>query len=479
MNSIWQIKTKSYPKLNSNLECDVCIVGGGIAGFLTAYFLSLKNFNVILLEANKIFQSTTVNTTAYITALQDLVYSEIKLKHGIEMAKQYFHSQTLAIKLFEDLINQKQIDCNFEKLPAYLFARKSTKLIEKEFEVLKEIGANVEYINHLPNLPLQITGALKLEDQASFHPLKFLTALEVNFKIFENSRVEEIIFDNKEVFANGFKVKANHIVIATHYPIFNLPELMFTKMYQSTSYCIAYKNTTNLKGLYVEDIENGLTFRNFEDNVIIGGFDHRTGRKQKVDPFVRLEMVGQEVFPNSKISGYWRAQDCITFDYIPFAGRIANFENCYCITGFNKWGMTNSIICAKLICDLIQNKKNEFENLFSLSRVTLPNSPIKTTVNFAMTCKGLFKSFLILPFKCYKRLKKGDGGIFLVNGKKCGVFRDENGNFYKVDSKCGHLGCELIFNKHTKTFDCECHGSRFNFLGEILNEPTVKQIKIK
>jgi glycine/D-amino acid oxidase-like deaminating enzyme/nitrite reductase/ring-hydroxylating ferredoxin subunit len=473
------MKVKSYPKLNSNIKTQVCIVGGGIAGYLTGLLLANQNFDVTILEANKIFQSTTVNTTAFITGLQGVIYKEIETKHGFEFAKAYFNSQQEGIDGIESLVKQYDIDCDFKRLPTYLFARKSTKSIKKEFEVLKKFNKDIKYIDYLEDLPLKIKGAIKLENQACFHPIKFLSSLPVNFNVFENSRVTEINFDLKEVVANNFVCKAEHIIIATHYPIFNFPELLFTKMYQSTSYCNALDEKTDIKGLYVEDIGNGLTFRNYNNQVIVGGFDHRTGRKQKLNPFDRLERSAKEVFKQAQTNFQWLAQDCMTFDYIPFASRIADYKNCYVITGFNKWGMANSFVSANLICDLVQEKKNVYEDVFSLNRVTMPNSPIKTAINFGETCKSLFKSFLVLPFKNYKKLKNNTGGIFLVNGKKCGVFRDENGNFHKVNSRCAHLNCELSFSNHTKTFDCVCHGSRYDSKGEILNEPTVKSIKIE
>lgn len=304
--------------------------------------------------------------------------------------------------------------------------------------------------------------------------------MPVNFEIYENSRVTEIDFSNKKVFANDSCVEYEHIVVATHYPIFNFPEMMFAKMYQSTSYCQAYKNPTKLNGLYVEDIPNGLTFRNFNGTVIVGGFDHRTGRVGKINPNERLSRAAKTVVGKSELTNQWHAQDCMTFDYLPFAGEMgAKQDNCYVITGFNKWGMANAMVSAQLVCNLIQGEQNQFEQLFSLSRPSVITSPAKSAVHVGVTCKNLIKTALFLPFADYKNLKINHGGIFMVNGKKYGIFRDELGNFHKVQAHCSHLGCELTFNQHTKTFDCECHGSRFTPQGEILNEPATTKLKQK
>ncbi len=478
MKSIWHKTGQAYPKVNTNLVAQTVVVGGGIAGYMAAYFLAEQGQKVVLLEANKLFGGVTQNTTAFVTALQGLVYDEICKKHGIELARQFFLSQQHGIETLQNLVEKHNITCHFKRLPTYLFSRGGTQALKREFATLKKLGAQVSWQTSLPALNLQTTGVVKLENQAQFHPIEFLQGLPQKFTVYEHSRVTEIDFNKKIIIANKCKIMAKNIVVATHFPIFNVPEMFFSKMYQSQSYCQAYESNIALDGLYVEDIANGLTFRNYENKVIIGGFDHRVGRVQKQNPMSRLSHAANQVGLTKEPKFAWYAQDCMSFDLLPFAGAVGKENGCYVITGFNKWGMANAVVCGKLVADLIGNQTNEFEQVFSPNRVSVLNSPKKAATQTCVTAKQLLAN-LLLPLKNYKKLPKNSGGVFMVKGKKTGVFRSEDGNFHFVAPSCSHLGCSLTFNPHTQTFDCACHGSRFSTSGKVLSEPAVQPITKK
>jgi glycine/D-amino acid oxidase-like deaminating enzyme len=358
MNSIWHEKTnKVYPQIDQDMQVQTLVVGGGIAGYMAAYFLAESGHEVVLIEKNTLFSGVTKNTTGFITALQDLVCQEIEKKHVTKIARQYFESQQQGIDIIDTLVKKHAIDCDFVRLPTYLFARGGLASLKAEFAALKRIGAPVQWQRQLPALSLQTTGVIKLDNQAQFHPIKFLRGLPQNFAVYENSKVTDADFVSKTVFVGKHKIVAQNIVMATHYPIFNYPELFFARMYQSQSYCLAYKTQVDLQGMYVEDIANGLTFRNQNQHLIVGGFDHRVGRVQKYNPMERLQRTASQT-GHENSTHQWYAQDCVSFDYLPFAGQIKDREGCFVITGFNKWGMANSAICAQLVCETVFARQN-------------------------------------------------------------------------------------------------------------------------
>jgi glycine/D-amino acid oxidase-like deaminating enzyme/nitrite reductase/ring-hydroxylating ferredoxin subunit len=479
MKSIWNMRTKEYEQLTKDLKTQVAVVGGGIAGYLTAFKLSKLGYEVSLFEANRILSGTTLNTTAYITALQGVFYQDLIKKYGREKAKLYFESQIEGINEYKKLVQEYNIDCDFTKLPTYLFTRGNNKKLIGEFDALNKIGARANYVTKLEEINLKINGAIKLDKQAMFHLIKFLTSLPVSFKIFEHSRVIKTDFKNKTLYTDKSKIKAEHIIIATHFPIFDCPKMLYTKMYQSMSYCQAYLNAPKLNALYVEDVEDGITLRSYKNYLIIGGADHRTGRFKSNSHFNRLNKEASKIFKELKPQFSWLAQDCMTFDYMPFVGKIdKNLKDCYTITGFNKWGMANSIISAQIIADFITKKPNAYAELFSLNRNTILKNKKSFAAHMFETTKNLAKSFLHLPLADYNELKPGEGGTFIIGAKKYGVYKDEEGKIHKVKSRCSHLKCQLVFNKEAGTFDCPCHGSRFDTEGKILYAPAQKDIKV-
>jgi glycine/D-amino acid oxidase-like deaminating enzyme len=274
--SIWKTQKPQFKPLTKNLKAQVVVVGGGIAGFLTAYELTSRGFEVVVLEANRILEGVTQNTTAFITGLQGILYEPVRKKYGLPIAKKYFSLHQTAIEEYEKLVQEHNIECEFTKLPTYLFTRQSTKNLLKEFDLLKKMGANVTYVPKLEHINLKSNGAIKLEHQAMFHPLHFLLGLPISFQVYEQSQVIHFNLEQKTIYTKLAKIEAEYIVFATHFPLFTCPNLFPFKMVQSKSYCLAYQNSTNLNGLYVEDTEDGLTLRNYKHHIIVGGADHNT-----------------------------------------------------------------------------------------------------------------------------------------------------------------------------------------------------------
>lgn len=476
MESVWKKSERPESQaLTCNIVRDIVVVGGGIAGYLTAYRLAEYGHNVTLVEARRLFSGVTGKTTAHMDAMQGVLYSSL-IKEGAGKAQLYFESQLEAINEYEKLVQKYSIDCCFKRRDSYMFtARKKDKLL-KEFEALKEIGAVADFLDGPEILGFKMQGAIKLYNQAQFNPIKFLEGLPVKFEIIENTRITDVDFDNKILYAENGRIDAKKIVIATNFPIINFPGWYFLKMYKSSSYTIALDKAPDIGGLYQSDEENGLTFRNYEDKIIIGGLDHRTGRTDKEDKYKRLYERTRHLSDNGDITHHWSANDCVTSDSIPYAGYFSRkSKDVYVITGFNKWGMTNSMITSKLVADMINGVENKYESLFS------PQRKKKGFGFFLVNSLSVVKNLVIRPIlpvcKCARFVKKGEGAIAYYRFRKRAVYRDPCGELHVCHALCSHLHCQLKFNPNDETWDCPCHGSRFDVDGNLITPPSVRNLE--
>lgn len=431
MNSIWNdtAELPSFPKVEGSLSTDVLIIGGGIAGVLCAYRLKQLGVDYILVEAEKICKKTTANTTAKISSLHGLIYQNIIKSKGLDFARLYYQANQEAIAIFRSL--SKEIDCDFEEKSAYIFTDSNASKIEKEVHALQSIGANATLEKRL-DIPFSYICGVRLENQAQYNPIKFLSAISSNLNIYENSRVTDIYDGCVKV--NGHTIKAKKIIVTTHFPIYNKHGMYFLKMYQHRSYAIAIKTDKNIDGMYLNDTEYGLSLRTYKDTVILGGEGHRTGKSSYA--WQGLVDIADKYFPGNTVVSQWAAQDCMTLDKIPYIGQYSkSTPNLYVATGFNKWGMTSSMIASYLLGDLILGKKNKYEVLFSPNR-----SMLKPQL--------LVNSFeAILGYASFKT------------------------------KRCSHLGCALKWNKHERTWDCPCHGSRYTENGTLIDGPANTNLK--
>lgn len=425
INSVWHesIKIKKFPKLNEDTKADVLIIGGGLAGILCAYFLKQRGVNYILVEAQKIGMGITKNTTAKITFQHSLIYSNLIKNYGLERARQYFESNKMALGLYADIC--KNMECGFEKKSAVTYSINSVKNIEEEILALEKLNYKAQFLDKI-TVPIKISGAIKFENQAQFNPLKFMANICENLNIYEDTFIHKL--DGNIAFTENAKIGAKKIIIATHFPFINSHGSYFLKMYQSRSYVVAIQNAAQVDGMYVDESQNGMSFRNYKDLLLIGGGDHRTGKGgcgyEGLRKFVKAN------YPKSKEKYFWATQDCMTLDNIPYIGQYSsNTPNWFVATGFNKWGMTSSMVAAKILSDLALEKKNHFSEVFSPSRSILKP---QLFVNLGETVLNFFTPTL---------------------------------------KRCPHLGCALKWNKYEHSWDCPCHGSRFTEQGRIIDNP--------
>lgn len=432
MESIWQkgVARSKFDTLKGDLKTDVLIIGGGISGILTAYFLHKYGVRYALVEKDRICRGTTENTTAKITSQHGLCYHKILKSSGEETCKVYLKANNLAAKKYKELSGK--IDADYETIDNFVYTAHNQQKLYDEMTALDKIGFKAEYVTDLP-LPIKTAGAVCFKNQANFNPLKFLYSIAKELNIYENTFVKEVK-GNTALTEKG-KITAKKIIVTTHFPFIDRHGSYFLKLYQHRSYVIALKNAQNLSGMYVDDDKKGLSFRNYKDILLLGGGGHRTGKKG--GSFNELRRFANKHYPNSKEICYWAAQDCMSLDNMLYVGNYSkNTPNLYTASGFNKWGMTGAMLSAMILSDLVLDKPNEFSEFFSPSRSILKPqlflNGVETTLN------------LLTP----------------------------------TPKRCSHLGCALKWNKAEHSWDCACHGSRFDKNGKVLENPATRDIGI-
>ncbi len=425
MDSIWQksVQLPSFPKLNGDISTDVLIIGGGIAGVLTAYFLTQNGVDCVLVEKEKICQGTTGHTTAKITAQHGLIYHKLLKSGGVEMARKYLEANLFALEKYTELC--AKIDCDYERKDNYVYSMGDRGELEQEMDALANIGYSARLCEKT-SLPFQTAGAVMFPGQAQFHPLKFISAIAMGLPMYENTFVKEMR-GNTAVTDSG-SVTAKTVIIATHFPFINKHGVYFLKLYQHRSYVLALENAGNVDGMYVDSSKTGLSFRNYGKYLLLGGGGHRTGKKG--GNWSELRYYAKLYYPQSKEYCHWAAQDCISLDGVPYIGKYSNrTAQLFTATGFNKWGMTGAMLSAIMLSDTVLGKNNEYANLFDPSRSILK------------------PQLFINSFESVINLLSFTG------------------------RRCPHLGCALHWNSAERSWDCACHGSRFDEKGKVLNNP--------
>ncbi len=425
MKSVWEndVQRVKFEALDNNTSTDVLIIGGGIAGILCAYKLKCAGVDCVLTEATNICGGITKNTTAKITLGHGLFYDKLIRRIGKDRARLYLKAQIQAINEYSRLC--RDINCNYETKDFFVYSLNDRKKIEREIAALNRLGVNAE-LSDVGELPFKVAGAVRVEGQAQFHPLKFLYDIAKNLPIFEHTKVMEL--KPHTAVTNRGEIKYKKLIVATHFPIINKHGGYFLKLYQHRSYVLALRGAQDMSGMYVDESDTGLSFRSYGDLLLLGGGGHRTGKQGGC--WQELENFAKKHYKNAEIVGKWATQDCMTLDGIPYIGQYAkSTPDVYVATGFNKWGMTNAMVAADILCDLVRGKVNHYAEVFSPSRSILKP---QLAVNALESTLGL-----LTP----------------------------------TAPRCPHLGCALKYNRAEHSWDCPCHGSRFTESGELIDNP--------
>lgn len=430
--SVWseEVKLPKFDMLKGEISTDVLVIGGGLCGILCAYFLQKAGVDYVLVEGNRIASGITKNTTAKITSQHGLIYSKLINDFGRENARKYLEANQNALREYERLC--ESIECDFEKRSAYTYSLNDRQKIMDELEAVNSLGFKANFTEKT-ELPLDIAGAICFPNQAQINPLKFVSEISKGLNIYENTFVRQIT-PHTAVTDEG-KIMAKKIIVTTHFPFINKHGSYFLKLYQHRSYVSAYENVPKLKGMYVDEYKKGMSFRTYGNLLLVGGGGHRTGKQggnwKEIDEFVLKK------FPLARLKYRWAAQDCMSLDSVPYIGKYSkNTEDMYVATGFNKWGFTSAMVAATIISDMILENKNEYADVFT---------PQRSILKLQLVINGIESTMNLLT---------------------------------PTSRRCPHLGCALKWNKTEHTWDCPCHGSRFEENGRLIDNPATGDAKV-
>ena len=431
INSLWAdtAKLPSFPRLEQDLKTDILIIGGGMAGLLCACALNRACADYALIEADSICSGVTRNTTAKITSQHGLIYDKLIREYDEETARLYYEANQAAISHFRKLA--ADYPCRMETKSAFVYTTGDSETLEKEQRALERIGAKARYWDSLP-LPFDVTGAIEFEDQAQFHPLLLAAGIAPGLKIYEHTPARG--FEGNTVYTDKVRIEAKKILVATHFPIINKHGACFLKMFQDRSCVLALENAPDPAGMFIDAEGCGPSIRSSGELLLFGGGAHRTGKKG--GGYAQLEALAQSCYPRAGIKMRWAAQDCMSLDGIPYIGRYGkNTPGLYVATGFNKWGMSSSMVSAMILGDLLLERENPYAKVFSPQRSSMHPQLFLNALHAAAN--------LLTPTR----------------------------------PRCPHMGCALKWNEEEKSWDCPCHGSRFTAEGELLDGPATGNLK--
>lgn len=435
MKSIWT-ETTTIPKrnqLSGSRRTDTVVIGAGLFGVLAAHYLMEQGREVMVLEANRIGSGQTGYTTAKITSQHGMIYQKLIRCMGKECAIAYASANQSAILEYDRLIREREIDCQFEKKAAYLFSVKEAHSLENEAKCAALCKIPAEFIRET-ELPFPVKGAVRFPDQAQFHPLEFIKAISGDLTIYERTLVKEV--RGRSVITDQGTIHADHVVFACHYPFTNIPGFYFMRMFQEKSYVMGLGPVKPLSGMYLGTDKNSYSLRSFHDTLLLGHGSHRTGKALSGNPYEELRQFKNRFYPRSLERGCWSAQDCMSVDGIPFIGRFSDRRpDWYVATGFGKWGMTTSMVAARMIAARIAGKETPWDYVFTPDRIRFRAAMASFSSHALKSASGLVKGFM------------------------------------PQVPRCPHMGCRLVYNKADGRYECPCHGSQFEKDGKICCGP--------
>ena len=417
-----------FEPLREDAKTDVLVIGGGMAGLLCAHMLHNAGADVMLIEQNRICSGVTGNTTAKVTMQHGLIYRKLLETYGSERAQQYAFANMDALVQFRRF--SREFPFGWEEKNAYLYSIGDRQCLEAEAGALHRLGIAAT-LKDVTDLPFSVAGAVMVKHQGQMDPLQFAAGIAKGLNIYEHTAAIKI--DGHTVLTNRGSIRADKVIVATHFPFINGHGSYFLKLYQHRSYVLALENAADVDGMYIGIEKNSLSFRNAGKVLLLGGGGHRTGKPG--GGWQQLQQDAQQYYPQAREIAHWATQDCMSLDSMPYIGQYSKrTPNLYVATGFHKWGMTGSMAAARILTASILEGKDPYDGLFSPSRKLYKPQ---------LARNALFSATNLLSFST---------------------------------RRCPHMGCALKWNKQEHSWDCPCHGSRFSADGHLLDNPATEDL---
>lgn len=499
-NSVWLEEDRPhFGRVNRDGTYDVVIIGAGITGLTAAYLLKQAGKKVAVIEKGRIADAETGHTTAHLTQVMDRRLTELVDGFGKERARLAWEGGVAAINTIEAIAGRERIDCQFQRVPGFLMSpitedatTQDVESLEAEAELARELGFDALFVSAAPvfNRP-----AIRFANQAVFHPLMYLFELAKRIPgdgcdLFEESEMTDVLDDPQAVEVERHRLQCQKLVIATHVPLvgkagFVNATLMQSKLAAYSSYVIGAeveKGTVPYASFW--DTKQAYHYlrvepREHTDYVIFGGEDHRTGQETNTDEcYERLEKVLSAYLPGVTVDHRWSGQVIETPDGLPYIGE--EIENQFIATGFAGNGLTFGTLSGMMACDWVLGRENPWSDLFSTDRRALRKglwNYLKENFSFP---HHLIRGFLETPeADSVAEVHPGEGKVLKMDGHRCAVYRDHDGQVTMLSAVCTHMGCLVRWNKAAETWDCPCHGSRFNTDGGVIAGPAETPLEKK
>jgi glycine/D-amino acid oxidase-like deaminating enzyme/nitrite reductase/ring-hydroxylating ferredoxin subunit len=487
--SLWldTAPTTAYPKLSGSLDVDVAVIGGGIAGLTTALLLRRDGARVAVLEAARVGSGVTGCTTAKVSALQSTVYSTIRARRGLDAAAVYATASVAGVERIASLAEQQSIACDLERRDAFTYAATAAErpTIEEEADAAAAAGLRAEMTDP-PDLPYRTHGAIRLADQLQLHPVRYVQGLAAavdadGSSVFEQTRVRSVREGTpcRVQTADGV-VRAQHVVVATHFPILDRG-LYFARLTPQRSYCIAARLASGAgpDGMSISAGTPTRSVRTAGELLIVGGEGHVTGEGEpQQDRFERLAEFARRHWDVAAVTHRWSAQDPVHYDHLPVIGAYRpGSKRLWVASGFMKWGLATATFGAEILADAIAGRGNEWAATFSPSRVSPRSLHEVAQLGGKFTREMAADRIRRAEAQSADEVPPGAARVVGSGADRRGVYRDEDGSTHAVSLRCTHMGCLLRFNAAERSWDCPCHGSRFDVDGAVLEGPAVDPLR--